>query len=71
MTDEPEPVHRRLSDDELLEELRRHRRETTEFATALAEVQRRGDRLHADERFRAALELADDAPARPPESPAG
>jgi hypothetical protein len=66
-----EPVHKRLSDEELLAELRRHRRETTEFAAALAEVQRRGDRLHADERFRAALELADDPPPRPPEDPAG
>ena len=49
--------HARLSDDELLQQLHVHRRETTEWAAAIVEVQRRADRLHSDERFRAALSL--------------
>jgi hypothetical protein len=63
MTDE-EPLHARLSDDELLAQLHLHRRETTQWAAALVEVQRRADRLHSDERFRAALEHADDGAPR-------
>jgi type II secretory pathway component PulK len=62
-TDDP-PLHAQLSDDELLAQLHVHRRETTEWAAALVEVQRRADRLHSDERFRAALELADDPAPR-------
>jgi len=57
--------HARLSDDELLRQLHVHRRETTEWAAAIVEVQRRADRLHSDERFRAALSLAQDAPPQP------
>jgi hypothetical protein len=54
--------HASLSDDELAERLRRQRRESAEWAAALAEVQRRGDHLRADERFREALAHADDGP---------
>jgi hypothetical protein len=57
--------HAGLSDDELLEQLRRRRRESAEWAAALAEVQRRSDRLHSDERFREALAHADDEPTPP------
>ncbi len=67
MSDEsapPERPHGHLSDDELLAQLHVHRRETTEWATAMIEIQHRADRLHSDERFRAALELADDGIAR-------
>ena len=59
--EEPDgPDHARLTDDELLEHYRRQRRESTQWAAALLEIQRRGDRLHSDERFRAALSLASD-----------
>ena len=71
VTDEPsgETLHSRLSDEELLAQLHVHRRETTEWAAAVVEVQRRADRLHSDERFRAALLLAQDVPPRPTEQP--
>ena len=62
-----ETPHARLSDEELLRQLHVHRRETTEWAAAIVEVQRRADRLHSDERFRAALDLAQDTPPRPAE----
>jgi hypothetical protein len=58
-TEDP-PMHAQLSDEELLAQLHVHRRETTEWAAAIVEIQRRGDRLHSDERFREALELAND-----------
>ena len=54
--------HAGLSDDQLIEQLRRRRRESAEWAAALAEVHRRADRLHEDERFREALDLAVDQP---------
>ena len=57
---EDQPLHAHLSDEELLAQLHVHRRETTEWAAAIVEIQRRGDRLHSDERFREALALAND-----------
>jgi hypothetical protein len=62
--------HAQLSDDELMEQLRRRRRESAEWAAALAEVHRRADRLHGDERFREALDLAVDRPPALDEPPA-
>ena len=61
---EDQPLHSQLSDEELLAQLHVHRRETTEWAAAIVEIQRRADREHSDERFRAALELADEGVAR-------
>jgi hypothetical protein len=61
--------HALLSDDQLIEQLRRRRRESAEWAAALAEVHRRADRLHGDERFREALDLAVDRPPARDEPP--
>jgi hypothetical protein len=55
--------HTTLTDDQLAGRLEAHRRDSAEWAAALLEVQRRGDRLHSDERFRAALGRAQDPPA--------
>jgi hypothetical protein len=72
MTDETTPQprddHAKLSDDQLIDRLRDHRKGTNEWAAALGELQRRGDRLHSNERFKAALASADDGLAPKPES---
>jgi hypothetical protein len=57
------PAH--LSDDELIERLRDHRRGTGEWAAVLGEIQRRSDRQAGDARFKAALASADDGVERP------
>ena len=52
--------HSRLSDDELIGRLRDNRRGSAVWASALTELQRRGDRVRENEHFKAALEAADD-----------
>jgi len=52
------PTH--LSDDELIQRLRDHRRGSGEWAAVLGEIQRRSDRQSGDARFKAALASADD-----------
>ena len=54
-----------LTDDELLERLRDHRRGSGEWAAVLGEIQRRSDRQASDARFKAALASADDAVGPP------
>jgi hypothetical protein len=62
------PDHKKLSDDQLIDRLRDHRKGTNEWAAALGELQRRGDRVHSNERFRALLASAEDNPEPPPET---
>jgi hypothetical protein len=66
MADDTGPVdHTRLSKDELLTRLRDNRRGSADWAAALGELQRRGEHLHEDAQFHAALEAADDGIGRP------
>jgi hypothetical protein len=58
--------HADLTDEELVARLRDHRKGTNEWAAALGELQRRGDRLHSEAQFRAALARADDDPPHEP-----
>jgi uncharacterized alpha-E superfamily protein len=60
--------HSSLSDEELRQRLRDHRRGSGEWAAVLAELQRRSDRIHSHESLRAALASAKDEPV-PPEPP--
>jgi len=55
--------HASLSDEELLQRLRDHRRGSGEWAAVLVELQRRSDRIHSHESLRAALAAATDEPA--------
>jgi hypothetical protein len=48
-----------LTDDELVQRLKDHRRGSGEWAAVLGEIQRRSDRHASDERFKAALASAD------------
>ena len=56
----------RLTDDDLIQRLRDHRRGSGEWAAVLGEIQRRSDRNASDARFKAALASADD-PVEPPD----
>jgi hypothetical protein len=66
VADDPTPVSEQpehpasLSDDELVERLNDHRRGSGEWAAVLGELQRRADRQHVDDRFRALLAEAED-----------
>jgi hypothetical protein len=62
--------HASLSDEELLQRLRDHRRGSGEWAAVLIELQRRSDRIHSQESLRAALASAMDEPAPPKPPPA-
>ena len=61
--------HTNLSDEELRQRLRDHRRGSGEWAAVLAELERRTDRLHSNESLRAALASARDEPPLPPPEP--
>jgi hypothetical protein len=52
--------HSHLSDEELIDRLHDNRKESAVWAAALTELLTRGDRIHENARFRAALESADD-----------
>ena len=57
--------HSRLSDEELIDRLHDNRKGSAVWAAALTELLNRGDRIHDNARFRAALDSADDDIRRP------
>jgi hypothetical protein len=57
--------HARLSDEELIDRLHDNRKGSAVWAAALTELLKRGDQIHDNARFRAALDSADDDGPRP------